>query len=469
MMAQATVQRGFTNLITGYGGVAVAQDYAAALLGLALNTDYGAFGADITQSMARLENQPARKGQSVRLSYSKLVTPTNTNLTLAAYRYSSKGYLGLADAMALRDAGSGGPDPLLQGIQRARLQLTLNQTLPPGYGSFYLTGSTQNYWNRNGNDVQFQLGYNNNFRQFNYGVSASRQYDVTSKRWDNRVMLNLSVPLGKSPRAPFSTTSLQFGSEGSVNALQSVTGTAGKDNNFSYGLDVGYSNGDSAGRSTTSVGANASYIAPMATFTGSASKSNTYSQVGVGISGGVVAYGGGVVFTPSMGETLAIIEANDAAGARIPNANGLRLDSSGKAVVSNLTPFSLNSVEVDPTGLPLSVELAATEQRVAPTSGAIVPVKFATVSKGRAVMISTQAKGNKELPFGAEVLNEEGRKVGTVGQAGRVVVNGLQADSGSLTVRLGQKADEVCTLKYALPARGKESRLPFDVIDGTCE
>ncbi|MNT65233.1 putative outer membrane usher protein ElfC precursor [compost metagenome] len=86
---------------------------------------------------------PDRSGQSLCLTYSKLITPTNTNLTLAAYRYSTSGFLSLADAMALRDLDQRQSGFAMGPTQRGRLQLTVNQTLPGRWGSFYLSGSTQ--------------------------------------------------------------------------------------------------------------------------------------------------------------------------------------------------------------------------------------------------------------------------------------------------------------------------------------
>ncbi|WP_443798403.1 fimbria/pilus outer membrane usher protein, partial [Burkholderia gladioli] len=157
---QATIQHGFTNLITGYGGVTAARGYLAGVIGAALNTELGSFALDITQANTELPGMASRHGQSVRISYSKLISPTNTNVTVAAYRYSSSGYLGLQDAMQLRDPQTGGVNGLLSGgIRRGQFQVTLNQSLPEGWGSFYLSGSTVNYWNRGGNDTQYQAGY----------------------------------------------------------------------------------------------------------------------------------------------------------------------------------------------------------------------------------------------------------------------------------------------------------------------
>ncbi|MGN4202568.1 fimbria/pilus outer membrane usher protein, partial [Burkholderia gladioli] len=314
---QATIQHGFTNLITGYGGVTAARGYLAGVIGAALNTELGSFALDITQANTELPGMASRHGQSVRISYSKLISPTNTNVTVAAYRYSSSGYLGLQDAMQLRDPQTGGVNGLLSGgIRRGQFQVTLNQSLPEGWGSFYLSGSTVNYWNRGGNDTQYQAGYNNNFKRINYGVSASRQFDVTQNRWDNRFMLNLSIPLNLGSHVVYSSTSLQRDTGGATVVQQSLTGSLGVDNALSYGVNVGHTTGGGA-NSTTNVGGNVSYMSPYATVTGNASKGTGFTQYGAGISGGVVAYSGGVAFTPTMGETVAIVEAKDAAGARV--------------------------------------------------------------------------------------------------------------------------------------------------------
>ncbi len=313
LFVQGTYQHGFTNAITGYGGLVLAENYMSAVAGTALNTDFGAFGADITHASTRLTNQPDRNGQSIRLSYSKLVAPTRTNLTLAAYRYSTSGFLSFADAVALRDLDQNNLGSLMSGVRRGRLQLMVSQSLPHGYGNFYFSGSTQDYWNRSGRDTQFQAGYSNSYKSVNYGVSAARQLNIGNGKWENRVMLTLGIPLGKTAHAPYAMTSLQKDSSGATSIQESLTGIAGEDNAFSYGVNAGHSGGGNS--VSTTKRRNATYISPVATFTANASKSNNYSQLGAGISGGVVAYPGGVTLMPSMGDTVAIVEASDAAGA----------------------------------------------------------------------------------------------------------------------------------------------------------
>ncbi|WP_244134869.1 fimbria/pilus outer membrane usher protein [Burkholderia sp. BCC0322] len=465
---QATVQHGFTNLITGYGGMTSAPGYLAGLLGAALNTGLGSFAFDITQANTDLPGMGTRHGQSVKLSYSKLISPTNTNIAVAAYRYSSSGYLGLQDAMQLRGQQTGGVNGQLSGgVRRGQFQVMLNQGLPEGWGSFYLSGSTVNYWNRGGNDTQFQAGYNNNFRRINYGVSAARQFDATQNRWDNRFMLNVSIPLNLGSRTLYSSTSLQHDSRGTTLVQQSLTGSLGVDNALSYGVNVGRTSGGGAG-ATVNMGGNVSYMSPYATFSGNASKGTGFTQYGGGISGGMVAYAGGLAFAPTMGETMAIVEAKDANGARVTAGSGLRIDSFGHALVPSLTPFSTNEVEIDPKGVPMSVELKSSAQHVAPTAGAVVRLKYETEGGGRAVIMRARMSDGEPVPFGAEVSNAAGHNVGTVAQDGRIVLRGVKSDAGTLKVRWGDTDDDSCSLSYMLPAASKTSRQRWIDAEAVC-
>lgn len=467
-LMQATVQHGFSNLFTGYAGAIGAEHYASALLGVALNTDFGAFGTDVTYARASLPNRPDKHGESVRISYSKLIAPTNTNLAIAAYRYSSSGYLSLPDAVNQRTVilnnSIAGDLP----TQRGRLQLSLNQALPRGFGSVYFSGSTQSYWNRSGSDTQFLAGYNNSWKQFGYSLSATRQFNATVGRWENRFMISVTVPLGNGPRAPYSTTSLQADTRGQFGIQESVSGTLGEDNAFTYGVTASHQSGGDFG-TDNNIGASASYITPMATVSANASKGNQFSQVGADISGGVVAWSGGVAFSPLMAETVGIVEAADAAGARVLNGSGLRVDPWGHAVVGTLTPFARNEIELDPKGLPVSVSLKSTTQTVAPTAGAVVRVRFETDNSGRAAVLRVTTPAGKPLPFGAEVFDTEGNSVGTVGQGSRIVARALKVDTGRLTVKWGDGAGQQCSLQYALPPLEK---MPKDrriaTGDATC-
>ncbi|PJI52288.1 hypothetical protein CTI14_44855, partial [Methylobacterium radiotolerans] len=100
--------------------------------------------------------------------------------------------------MELRSRQEQGHGAGQYGTQRGRLQATINQNLPAGYGSLHFTGSTQDYWDRPGRDTQIQAAYSNSYKRVNYSVSATRQLNVGTQKWDNQVMLNLGIPLGRN-------------------------------------------------------------------------------------------------------------------------------------------------------------------------------------------------------------------------------------------------------------------------------
>ncbi len=62
-------------------------------------------------------------GQSYRLSYNKLFSPTHTNLTLATYRYSTQNYIKLRDAILIQDLQEQNIDSFSVGKQKVNSRL----------------------------------------------------------------------------------------------------------------------------------------------------------------------------------------------------------------------------------------------------------------------------------------------------------------------------------------------------------
>jgi outer membrane usher protein len=474
-VSQFTIQRGINNLLTLYGGAIGADMYFSGMIGTALNTRFGAFGFDVTEASTSSKRGGSHSGASMRVSYSQLFEPTNTNFAIAAYRYSTNGFYSLQDAVLLRQSiDTGVPESVLP-RSKARVQFTVNQTLGENgrLGSVYAVGSITSYWNRSNRDTQYQIGYSNSWKRMTYGVSFQRQYQVNLDRWDNRVMATVSIPLGWGAHAPTSQTSFQHSSSDASNSVQqSISGTLGQDNAFSYGVNGNYTDGGRDGRSTASGGGNLGYMSPFAQLMVNGSVGRNYSQVGAGISGGVVAWRNGVAFTPNMSDTVAIVEAKDAAGARVSNGSGLRVDRWGHAVVGGLQPYMANDIELDPKGLPISIALKSTVQRTAPTAGAVVALKFDTEDMGKSAFIRVTQSDGKPLPFGASVLDDAGNSAGTVAQGSRIIATGLKADAGTLNVKWGESPDQHCVVRYQLPAAStstpsKAGAVSFDA--GVCQ
>lgn len=494
MLVQATLQRGLTNAVTGYGGMLGSKGYGAALGGVALNTRAGAIALDVTVARTELPGQDTSSGQSVRATYSKMLPNAGTSFSLASYRYSTSGYYSLREALAARDFALGRsldaifPDldetgvltaqqrAALQGArnasvlsyldsldrQRNRFDLNMSQRLGERGGNLYATLSARDYWTREGTDTQFQIGYSNSFRRLNYNLSASRLRDFDG-RYTNQFFVSFSVPLGESPRAPTLNAGVVRDSEGQHQLQASLAGAAGDASQFTYGASAAHS--DELG---TSGSVNAGYRGNLGAVNASYGQGDGYSQAALNVAGTVVAHPGGVTMGQPAGETVAIIDAPNATGARVVNAPGVRINRFGHALVPYLNPYNLNTVELDPKGLPLDVQLASTSTRVAPRAGGVSLLKFET-EFGRALLLRVRLDDGRPVPFGAQVSDLGGRALGTVGQGGKLLLRGA-VDRGtvSLSWQDGDKPMQ-CTFTYQTPEPVKgEAATAYTSVDARC-
>lgn len=112
-----------------------------------------------------------------------------------------------------------------------------------------------------------------------------------------------------------------------------------------------------------------------------------------------MAYRGGVILAPALGDTVGIIEAPDAAGARVGSYSSMYLDRRGRAILPYLSPYRQNEVELDPKGLSADVEFKSTSQKVAPTAGAVALVTFET-STGYSVLVRGHLADNTPCRLG---------------------------------------------------------------------
>ena len=437
-LMQTTYQRGLSNLLTGYTGAVIGEDYQSQLLGAAFNTPLGALSFDVTHSNANLPGHGSREGQSVQLRYSKNFAKTGTHFALGAYRYSTQGFLSVGDAARVRDLALDGLGLDRVGRLRDRMDISLNQSLDNG--SVYLTGSSQNYWNRASGNLTFSTGYSGTWRGLSYTLSAQRSRDVLSERVDKQVDVTLSLPLGSSARSPTLTAAAYSGDQSGGERV-SLGGSLGERSELSYGVAASQAQG--SGNATS---ADMKYQTSHGVLSAGYGQSNAYRSTSLGMTGGIVAHSGGVTFAPELGDTLGIVQATDAQGARINGNHSAQVGNSGFAVVPHLTPYRQNVVELDAKDLSVDVELKTAAQNVAPRAGSVVKLQFETVS-GQALLITALREDGSPLPFGSDVFDEEGASVGIVGQGGKAFVRTART-KGRLTVKWGSNVDTTCQFHY---------------------
>jgi outer membrane usher protein len=454
-----TYQRGLSNALTGNIGARLAKDYQSFLLGAVTGTPIGAFGANITYSTTKAFDGTRISGGLASLTYSHTFQPTSTTFSLAGYRYSTRGYRDLVDALGERAAAErGGTWSSSTFQQRNQLVANISQSFG-SYGQVYLSASASDYYNTQSRDTRMQFGYSNSYKSLSYNLSFARQRtvpfdntrpDLMSQgttfgregRTENIVMLSLSMPFGTGPRSASISGGVTRSARG-ASYQTSVSGMADEAQTLSYGASVSR---EAEGGSNLSVNAQKNLAAT--TIGGSFSQGSGYSQVSANARGAAVVHSGGLTLGPYLGETFGLIEAKGASGAGVRNGTGARIDDSGYALIPSLTAYRYNSVALDSQGIGRNVELDGNQQRVAPYAGAAVKLRFATRT-GYALLVKAALLDGSALPLGADVYDNTGAGIGMVGQGGQVYAR-VGEKQGWLTVKWGKSRQEQCTINYDL-------------------
>lgn len=479
---EGVLQYGLSNSFTYNTGARLASNYQAWLLGGVYASELGALSLNTTWSHARVENDLTRSGWRAEASYSKTFS-TNTNLVLAAYRYSTSGYRDLEDVLGIRRQQKSGTHYYSDTLkQRNRFTATVSQNMAD-YGTLALSGSSTDYYNNHSRISELQLSYNNMWRSVSYSINAGRQrsswnsndlYSVKDSDYDsgryqkyteNVVSVGISIPLDW--RDSRSTIALDMTRDkNTTSAMTTLSGSAGENSDFTYALYAGYDRyRDDAQRKDHDMrwGSNVQERTRVGTLRASYARGDNYHQLGLGTAGTLALHGGGVTYGPYASDTFALVEAKGASGARVNNAQGAKIDPFGYAIVPSLAPYRHNTISLDSNSMSRDVELEGGNVRVVPVFGGVPKVTFKTLS-GSPALISATLHDGMPLPMGAEVKDSQGNSIGMAGQNGQIYAR-LPDASGTLFVSWG--SGRKCRINYQLPS-GKVSDGSFVRLNGVC-
>jgi len=486
VLASATYQRGITDLLTAYGGAILASGYRAALIGGALNTDVGAFSLDVTHSHTRVAGLPPAQGSSLRLGYNRNLPELGTSFGLAAYRYSTRGYADVADLVDLRDAASQGraaDRAALRSRARSQLTVSINQRLGQRGGQVFFNGARRDYWSGGARQIDFTLGYSNQWRSISYALSAQRTRETVRTpdavlnnipganlpgvrdsfrftRRDTRVFLSVTVPLGNSGSAPSLSALVERSNLAGRSGQLGINGLAGAEQQLSYNASLARQG------SRNAFNASGQYNSGHGNVRAGYGRGEGYAQASLGVSGGLVLHGGGQTWSPPLGETIGLVRVPGGQGAHVEGGQRSVVDANGYAVVPSLLAYQRNRVAIDPKGMSMDTELELAAQQTAPRARAVVLLHYKTRG-GRPLLIDGTLDSGEPLPFGAEVLDEKGEVVGIAGQGGQVLVRGIE-QAATLTVRWGEGDAHRCRLRVdPSPAAKRGGELEHE--QRTCE
>ncbi|CNK81429.1 fimbria/pilus outer membrane usher protein [Yersinia aldovae] len=434
-IVQGAYHYGLGNTYTLYSGAQLAENYSSVGIGNAFNTPIGGISMDVTHARSELADDRRSSGNSYKIDYSKYVGETDTNLTLAAYRYSSKGFYSFREAsLDHYGAKSGSDDIDLR--TRNRLSLSVSQRVADNM-SLNLNSSFYSYWGNQDTSKQYAVTFNHSLRYFSYAVTALRTSNSsdsnksnTSNNRDNEnsYMLSISIPLGGSGinRPVFSSLYSMVSHDDAGNSVvqMNANGSSGEQSELTYGVGTSYASRSETSAAKTVTG-NVNYQTPVGQFGMTASANNDASkQLSASANGSLVAHRGGVTIGPRLGDApFAIVHAEGAEGAKLFNGNGAKIDRRGYAIMPSLTPYRENNIAIDYNDLPETVDVLENQKTVVPRTGAMIPVDMKTMI-GAPLMLIVRDENKAFIPIGSELLDANGVSQGIVGQGGMAFIRG---------------------------------------------
>ncbi|CAM9335220.1 outer membrane usher protein FimD [Acinetobacter bereziniae] len=470
-LIQVTTTHGLKKGISVYTGTQLSEKYKSVLLGFGANLgDFGALSFDVTHADSVLADESSHSGQSIRFLYSKSLLSSGTTFQLLGYRYSTKGFYTLNDVAYNSMDGYHTNDneyPQNENIEqipdisdhynlyntkKGRFELNISHSLGK-YGSLYISGNQQTYWNTNKKNEWAQAGYANAWKGLNYTLSISHSKSTNIDQNDTRYSMNLSFPLDKLlPKANYAENSIG-NSYATLSSFQNTSGQASyqaglggtlfKNRNLNYSISASQSNQQSTSSSLSldysggygSIGANYSY-------------DQQATQFGYRATGGILLHGDGITFGQTLGSTSILIKAPGAKGVNIENYTGVKTDWRGYAIVPYASEYRANRIALDPSSFDNHLEISNNVESVVPIQGAIVRAKFNTSVGIRALITLTH--NGKFVPYASRVIETKSLIQSMVADDGRVYLTALPP-KGTLEVSWGETTEQKCITHYDIP------------------
>lgn len=441
---------------TLYSGTVIANKYQSFLIGVGHGfSELGSLSIDVNNARTSLNKGQNYQGQSYRIQYSKNIIETGTYFTLSGYRYSTNGFYDFQEANEYNYINN----TYYNEHKRSRTQVSVNQNITD-FGSLYLSGYIQDYWNRSGSEKNLNLGYNVNVLGINWNFGYTRTSYSAYNTKDDVFYLNMQVPL--SNFLPNANLNYSLSSrKGSTIQQAGISGTALEGNKLTYNINQGITN--SGQQATGSL--SGSYKGSYGEFDGGYNYSSSNQQINYSLSGGIVAHQYGVTFSQRLGDTVALVRAPGASGISIENQTGVKTDWRGYAVVPYLSSYRKNRVSLDRTNMPKDVDITENVKYVVPTKGAVVLANFEP-RLGSQVMMTLTTNG-KPLPFGTIVTLGESKNVpynAIVDEKGQVYLSGLP-DKGSINAVWGNNSQQKCTGTFDISRNKEKGRLIFTDVE----
>lgn len=277
------------------------------------------------------------------------------------------------------------------------LSLARSDTFYDGGSTYYLRSA----WSR-------QIG-----RAY-LGATLEHDTGTERSRGDNRLFVNLGIPLGHTRNINGYLNSSRTNSRAGVR----YSSRSGQEMGWSLSTERDARNKRSAGTGTLD------RVTPFGQLSGSLTHdSDRHTAWSARVSGAAVAHAHGVTLSPyQIGDTFGIARVGSESGVRLDTPAGPTWsDGQGYAVLPSLGGFRRSAVQVDTRTLAKNVDITNAWQETATARGSVSYLAF-DVTRTRRVLAEVTDRQRHPLPQGAGVFDAAGRFITVVGNQGRIFI-----------------------------------------------
>lgn len=436
VFASGEASWGVSNSWSLYGGAIASNGYNALSLGLGRDLfAMGAVSADVTQSLATdLPSQGSYSGKSYRVSYAKRFEKIDSEITFAGYRFSERNYMTMSQYIDTRYRGN------TLANDKAMYTVTANKNFQDARVGLYLNYSHQTYWDQQTADY-YSIAASRYFDAFSMkdlSVNLSASRTQNNGRNDNALYLSLSMPLGNRQTLSYNA---QRSAQG--NTSQTVNYLNSNQPDTTYRLSTGINTGNDNGvrsqfsgfysRTTplADINVNASYV------------QNNFTSAGLSVQGGATVTGKGAALHPrgASGGTRLMVDTDGIAGVPIESGR-VRSNAFGIAVLNDMQSYYRIDTRIDISNLDDNVEATQPVVESALTEGAIGYRRFGML-KGEKIMATLGLIDGSHPPFGSSIVNQAGKELAIVSDAGFAYLTGVQPGERLEAVWDGRKQCQV--------------------------
>ena len=420
----------------------------------------GNYGADFARGIWR-------HGYNEALTLEGIVqgTPTQRTLGLGATSVVAGHWLGSAALVTSYEDSVGEGAQWLLGLEHQGLRSGIFLQAQGASSNFRDLGQDRNFERGKLQFVASATYASDRFGAVGVGLTSTRAFDDLRI---NTLTLNYSIPLGERGSMSLTASRTQGDISGSSFGLSLVlpldqgrmlsasTNRSENQNDFYVAAMQNPTQENSlgwrvlAGQQQSSEHAEGSlnYLGRYGILNAEVSASPAQRALRLSGNGALVLTDGHLFATQRQIGSFALAEVAGYGGVGIGLGNHVltRTNSSGMALIPLLVPYQKNSVQLDPTDLPVSAEIDSIEQIAVPARRSVVKVIF-PVRSGRGALLKFQLDDGGVAPAGAIVQVEGDKREFYVARRGEAFVTGLQRIN---RLRLSWKAQQ-CTFRVDLP------------------